>query len=73
MLEGGNGKMTTSENQAHFSMWSMLAARLIAGIDLRTMKKEIVEILPNREVIAIDQDSLGIQGYRYDATDSLEV
>jgi alpha-galactosidase len=73
MLEVGNGKMTMSENRAHFSMWSMVAAPLIAGNDLRTMKKEIAEILTNREVIAIDQDSLGIQGYRYNALDSLEV
>ena len=73
MLEVGNGKMTMSENRAHFSLWSMIAAPLIAGNDLRTMKKEIVEILTNREVIAIDQDSLGIQGYRYNIADSLEV
>jgi alpha-galactosidase len=50
-----------------------MAAPLIAGNDLRTMKKETAELLANREVIAVDQDSLGIQGYRYDAKDSLEV
>jgi len=41
--------MTMSENRAHFSMWSMLAAPLIAGNDLRTMKKEVIEILTNRK------------------------
>jgi alpha-galactosidase len=72
MLEVGNGGMTTSENRAHFTMWAMIAAPLIAGNDLRNMSKETAEILMNKEVIAIDQDSLGIQGFKYAAKDSLE-
>jgi alpha-galactosidase len=64
MLEVGNG-MTTSEDRAHFSMWCMLAAPLIAGNDLHTMSKETIDILTNKEAIAVDQDSLGIQGFRY--------
>ena len=62
MMEVGNG-MSVSEDRAHFSMWCMLAAPLIAGNDLRTMSRETINILTNKEVIAIDQDSLGIQGY----------
>jgi alpha-galactosidase len=64
MLEVGNGKLTLAENRAHFSMWAMLAAPLLAGNDLPNMKPEIRDILTNRDVIAIDQDRLGKQGSR---------
>jgi alpha-galactosidase len=73
MLEIGNGKLTQGENRAHFSMWSMLAAPLIAGNDLRNMTKDIVEVLTNKEVIAVNQDSLGIQGLKYAVRDSVEI
>ncbi len=64
MLEVGNGGMSNTEYRAHFSMWSMLAAPLMAGNDIRSMTPEIASILTNREVIAVDQDSLGSQGVR---------
>lgn len=64
MLEVGNGGLTVSEERAHFSLWCMLAAPLIAGNDLRNMTKVTTEILANKEVIAVDQDKLGNQGYR---------
>jgi alpha-galactosidase len=64
MLEVGNGKLSLAENRTHFSLWAMLAAPLLAGNDLPNMKPEIKAILTNREVIAIDQDSLGKQGAR---------
>ena len=54
-----------NEDRAHFSMWCMLAAPLISGNDLRHMSKETSEILMNKEVIAVDQDRLGIEGFRY--------
>jgi alpha-galactosidase len=72
MLEVGNGKLTLAENRAHFSMWAMLAAPLLAGNDLPDMKPEIKEILTNREVIAIDQDRLGKQGTRAYADGEVE-
>jgi alpha-galactosidase len=72
MLEVGNG-MSTNEDRAHFSMWSILAAPLITGNDLRNMSKETREILTNREVIAVNQDALGVQGFQYSAKDSVEV
>ena len=56
MLEIGNGGMTADEYRTHMSLWSMLAAPLIAGNDLRTMTDETKSILMNTEVIAIDQD-----------------
>jgi alpha-galactosidase len=64
MLEVGNGDMTLAESRAHFSLWCMLAAPLIAGNDIRNMKPEIHEILTNKEAIAIDQDLMGKQGTR---------
>jgi alpha-galactosidase len=64
MLEIGNGGMTDAEYQTHMSMWSILAAPLIAGNDIRTMTPAIKDILTNKEVIAIDQDAKGAQGTR---------
>ncbi len=61
MLEVGNG-LTDAEGRAHFSMWAIMAAPLIAGNDLRSMSAATKETLTNAEVIAVDQDPLGIQG-----------
>jgi alpha-galactosidase len=63
MLEVGNGGMTEAEDRAHFSLWAIMAAPLIAGNDLRSMSDATREILTNRDVIAVDQDSLGVQGW----------
>jgi alpha-galactosidase len=71
MLEVGNG-MPVNEDRAHFSMWAMIAAPLIAGNDVRKMSKETAEILMNKEVIAVNQDSMGVQGFKYAAKDSFE-
>jgi alpha-galactosidase len=62
MLEVGNG-MTASEDRAHFSLWAMLAAPIIAGNDLRNMSTQTRMILTNSDVISIDQDLLGIEGF----------
>lgn len=64
MLQVGNGGMTTTEDRAHFSLWCILAAPLLAGNDLRHMTEVTREILTNEEVIAVDQDPAGIQGYK---------
>jgi len=73
MLEVGNGKLSLAENRAHFSMWAMLAAPLLAGNDLPHMSSEIKAILTNRDVIAIDQDTLGKQGSRTYVDGQVEV
>ena len=68
MLEVGNGGMTRDEYRSHFSLWAMMAAPLVAGNDVRTMTDSsrqaaaTRDILLNRDVIAVDQDSLGVQG-----------
>jgi alpha-galactosidase len=64
MLEVGNGGMTDGEYRAHFSLWAMLAAPLMAGNDIANMDQGTKSILLNNEIIAIDQDPLGRQASR---------
>jgi alpha-galactosidase len=73
MLEVGNGKMNAEEYRTHMSLWALLAAPLLAGNDLSTMKPETIAMLTNREVIAIDQDRLGKQADRVRAEGSQEI
>lgn len=54
--------LTETEQQAHFSLWAMLAAPLLAGNDVRSMSQQTRDILINRDVIAVDQDPLVLQG-----------
>jgi alpha-galactosidase len=63
MLEVGNGGMSIEEYRTHFSLWCMLAAPLMAGNDLQNMTKETHGILTNKEMIAINQDTLGKQAF----------
>ncbi len=71
MLEVGNG-MSVHEDRAHFTMWCMLAAPLILGNDIRSMNKETAEILMNKDVIAIDQDKLGVEALKFSSENGLE-
>lgn len=74
MLEVGNGELSMDENKAHFTLWCMMAAPLILGNDIRRFIDDdgnaksddpILKILTNKELIAIDQDKLGIQCRRH--------
>ncbi|XP_062092446.1 alpha-galactosidase 3 [Humulus lupulus] len=62
MLEVGNGGMTYQEYRAHFSIWALMKAPLLIGCDIRNMTVETFELVSNKEVIAINQDPLGVQG-----------
>jgi alpha-galactosidase len=73
MLEIGNGHMTHDEYLTHMSLWCILAAPLLAGNDLAKMTPETLEILTNPEVIAVNQDPAGIQGWRAAQEGPLEV
>lgn len=64
MLEVGNGGMTEDEYRTHMTLWAILAAPLLAGNDLSKMTPQTLALLTNREVIAVDQDSLGKEGDR---------
>ncbi len=73
MLEVGNGGMTDAEYQAHFSLWALFSAPLMAGNDMAHMTDATREILLNKEVIGVDQDPMGIQGHRVQKDGDLEV
>ncbi len=64
MMEVGND-LTDAENRSHFAMWSMLASPLIMGNDIRKASQETINTLSNEGVIAVNQDTLGIQGFRF--------
>jgi alpha-galactosidase len=65
--------LSETESRTHFSLWAIMAAPLIAGNDLTSMSETTRQILTNAEVIAVDQDPLGIQGTRVRDEGELEV
>ena len=73
MLEVCNGGMTDTEYRSHFSLWAIMAAPLIAGNDIANMSAATREILLNRDVIAVNQDALGVQGRRVSRDGNREV
>ncbi|CAH8337966.1 unnamed protein product [Eruca vesicaria subsp. sativa] len=73
MLEVGNGGMTTEVYRSHFSIWALAKAPLPIGCDLGSMDKVTFELLSNKELIAADQDKLGIQGKKVKNDGDLEV
>jgi alpha-galactosidase len=73
MLEIGNGHLTADENYTHMTLWCILAAPLIIGCDMTQMTPLTLSILSNDEVIAVDQDALGKQGWRVKQESGKEV
>ncbi|MCB0485213.1 MAG: glycoside hydrolase family 27 protein [Flavobacteriaceae bacterium] len=73
MLAVGNNNMTTNEARAHFSMWCMLAAPLMAGNDLRSMTVNDQDILTNKALIAVNQDASGKQGFKIEDFGHFEI
>lgn len=73
MLEVGNGALSHDENVAHFSLWCVLAAPLMLGNDIRAMSDDVLAIITNREMIAVNQDPLGRQGRKVRDDGDLEV
>lgn len=71
MLEVGNG-MSVNEDRAHFSLWCMLNAPLLLGNDVRNMSRETAGILLNKEVIALNQDPLGVQALKVKGMPGME-
>lgn len=74
MLEVGNGNLTFEENKSHFTLWCMMATPLILGNDVRLFLKEdgtpdedneTLKIVTNSDMIAVNQDPLGIQCKRF--------
>nr|GME03185.1 alpha-galactosidase-like [Ipomoea batatas] len=73
MLEVGNGGMSTEEYRSHFSIWALAKTPLIIGCDVRSIDNTTLEILSNKEVIAVNQDALGVQGKKVKKEGDLEV
>lgn len=64
MLEVGNGNLSYDQNVSHFSLWCMMCAPLILGNDLRKIPQNVLDIVTNKNLIAINQDALGVQAKR---------
>ena len=73
MLEVGKEGLTFAESRAHFSLWCMLAAPLIAGNDVRNVSPEILALMTDKEALAIDQDAAGKEGWRFRADAKQEI
>lgn len=73
MLEVGNGGMTTEEYRAHFSIWALAKAPLLVGCNIQAMDNTTYELISNSEVIAVNQDKLGVQGKKVKSNNDLEV
>jgi alpha-galactosidase len=72
MLEVGNG-MSATEDQSEFSLWAEMAAPLISGTNIAGASSATLSILTNKNIIAIDQDSLGKQGVEVASSGGLDV
>ncbi|MGN6294040.1 MAG: glycoside hydrolase family 27 protein [Chitinophagaceae bacterium] len=72
MLQVGNG-MSYEEDKTHFTMWAVMSSPLLLGNDLRKMSKETMQIISNKEIIALNQDPLVYQARRFSKKDSLEI
>jgi len=70
---GTTDKLTIGEQRAHFTLWCLVKSPLLLANDLRDIPKEIMDIISNPEVIALNQDPLGVQGYKRSSDDGLEV
>lgn len=73
MLEVGNGGMTAAEYRSHFSIWALAKAPLLIGCDIRAMDNVTFGLLSNKEVIAVNQDKLGVQGKKVKTKGNLEI
>lgn len=72
MLEVDNGDMSEEEQRAHFTLWCLIKAPLILGMDLRSISDQALELITNEEVIGWNQDRLGVQGHKVSQTELLE-
>jgi len=69
----GNFGLSYDQSRAQLAIWSILAAPFILSTDLRTIKPEMKELILNREIIAVNQDKLGLQGRLIRTFEGVEV
>ena len=62
MLEVGRG-LTAEEDKTHFGMWCVMSSPLLIGCDLNDIKGDALSLMQNKELIAVNQDVLGLQAY----------
>ena len=62
MLEVGRG-LTEEEDKTHFGMWCIMSSPLLIGCDLHDIKGNALELMQNEELIALNQNELGLQAY----------
>ena len=68
----GNFGLSFEQSRAQMAMWAIMASPLLMSVDLRTIRPEYKAILQNNEIIAVNQDPMGIQGRRiYQASQEL--
>jgi alpha-galactosidase len=73
MLEVGNGDLTIAEQRSHFTLWALMKAPLLLGNDLQSITNDTLEIITNTDIIALNQDPMGVQGYKRMSLNGLEV
>ena len=64
MMVIGMPALTDSQNRVHMALWAISAAPLLVGADLTTLSAATLATLTNPDVIAVDQDTLGLQGVK---------
>ncbi|MGB0918417.1 MAG: glycoside hydrolase family 27 protein [Flavobacteriales bacterium] len=72
MLQVGRG-MSYEEDKTHFTLWCMLNSPLLAGNDLREMSQETIDILTNKEIIALNQNPLAYQARKLVDNGKMEI
>lgn len=60
---GSNFGLTYAEEEAHFTMWCALSSPLLIGCDLTYIPQETIDIITNPELVAVNQDGLGLQSH----------
>ena len=73
LVQIGNGGMTPDEYRSHLNLWAVMGGPLVLGTDIRIMRKETMDLLTNKEVLAVDQDAAATQGRRVVQSGSTEV
>jgi len=73
-LPDGTGyELNEEESTSQLVMWAQMAAPLIIGSDPRKLPRSMIDTLRNPEIIAVDQDRLGIQGVRVESSSAGDV
>ena len=67
MLEIGRG-LSEEEDKTHFGIWCIMSSPLMLGCDLNSLSENALSLLKNEELIALNQDTLGLQAYVVEKT-----